>query len=240
MPSQATHYFALEKLLTPITHLKNILALAQWDKATMLASGSAASRQREIASVTSIAHKMLTAPAVGECVAAASQEEDLLDEWQKANLKVIKKAYEKARCIPAELKEQYSVVTGTCEFVWRKARKNNDFKLLSPHLDQVFGLARQVGALRAKQFGQKPYDTLLDVYNPDFTSQSIKAVYAVLKAELPDLIQAIVDRQASETVIPLTEKIDEATQKALNLKIVEKMGFSLAHGRLDKSAHPFC
>ena len=240
MPTQTPHYSKLEKLLVPITHLKNLLSIAKWDKATMLASGSAASRQREIASATAIAHKMLTASAVGECVTGALQEVDALDEWQRANLNMIKKAHEEALCIPATLKEEYSVATGTCEFAWRTARKNNDFKALIPHLDRVFDLARRIGKLKAERFGQKPYDALLDVYNPDFTSQSIKEVYAVLKKALPGLIQTIMDRQASEKIIPLTEKIDDATQRALSLKILEKMDFSLEHGRLDESAHPFC
>src|SRR5690606_23765760 len=60
------------------------------------------------------------------------------------------------------------------------------------------------------------------------------------KAELPSLILAIVAKQAAEKVIPLTEKIDESTQKAISLRIIEKMGFSLDHGRLDESAHPYC
>ena len=240
MSTQAYSYLELEKLITPITHLKHLLSLAKWDKATMLASGSAASRQREIASATTIAHKMTADSKLRDYINSAIINEDALDEWQKANLNLIKKAYEEAVCIPSHLKEEYSIVTGTCEFTWRTARKNNDFKLLLPHLDRVFALASHIGELKVSYFFGKSYDKLLDVYNPDFTSESIKAVYAVLKEELPDLIQTIVERQATEKVIPLTEKIDEATQKALNLKIIEKMGFSLAHGRLDKSAHPFC
>ena len=236
----APSYCALEKHLAPTTHLKHILFLAEWDSATMLAQGSAPSRQQEIATVASILHKMLTAPEVGKLIAAALHEEGALDAWQRANLKVAQKAYEEAKCIAPAMQQEYSRVTGECEFIWRTARKNNDFKQLAPHLDRVFDIVRQMATIKASHFDKKPYDVLLDVYNPDFTSHSIQEVYAVLKAELPGLIQAIGAKQASEKVIPLTEKISEPTQKAIGLKILEKMGFSLAHGRLDESAHPFC
>ena len=236
----APSYCELEKRLAQTTHLKHILALAEWDSITMLAQGSAPSRQQEIATVASILHKMLTAPEVGRLIEAAQHEEGVLDAWQRANLKAARKAYEEARCIAPEMQQEYSRVTGECEFIWRTARKNNDFKQLSPHLDRVFDIVRQIATIKANHFGKKPYDVLLDVHNPDFTTDSIQEVYAILKAELPGLIQAIVAKQASEKVIPLKEKISEATQKTIGLKILEKMGFSLDHGRLDESAHPFC
>ena len=118
--------------------------------------------------------------------------------------------------------------------------QKNAFKQLVPHLDRVFDSVRNIALVKAKHFHKTPYDILLDTYSPDLTSNAVKAIYVVLKAELPGLIQEIVAKQASEKVIPLTTKVDEVTQKAIGLRIAKKMGFSLAHGRLDTSAHPFC
>jgi len=238
--SKALNYFELEKQIAQTTHLKNIISLAHWDVATMLAKGSAASRQQEIATVASVLHKMITTKEVGNLISAALHEESILDEWQKANLNAIKKVYDEANCISPEMQREYSIATGECEFVWRAARKKNDFKQLVPHLDRVFDIVRNIALIKATHFDKQPYDTLIDAHSPDLTSHSIKVIYTVLKSELPGLIQEIVAKQASEKVIPLTKKIDEATQKAINLRIIENMGFSLDHGRLDTSAHPFC
>lgn len=240
MTAKAPNYLELEKHLARATHLKHMLSLAEWDAATMLAPGSAPSRQQEIATVASILHKMCTSPEVGKLIHAALHEEEVLDAWQRANLNAAKKAYEEDKCIAPEMQQEYSRVTRECEFIWQTARKNNDFKALAPHLDRVFDIARQIASIKASHLGKKPYDVLLDTHNPDFTTDAIQEVYAVLKAELPGLIQAVLAKQASEKVVPLTEKISEATQKAIGLKILEKMGFSLDHGRLDESAHPFC
>ena len=183
---------------------------------------------------------MITTREVGELVEAARNEEHMLDEWQKANLNAIQKAYREANCISPEMQRAHSVAAGECEFVWRKARENDDFEQLSPHLDGVFNVVRDMASIKAHHFDKKPYDILLDTYSPDLTSHGFKAIFAILKAELPGLVQDIVTKQAHEKIIPLTKKIDIVTQKAIGLRIIEKMGFSLDHGRLDTSAHPFC
>ncbi|MEL6359043.1 MAG: carboxypeptidase M32, partial [Bacteroidota bacterium] len=152
----------------------------------------------------------------------------------------IRPACKEAKCISPEMQEEYSHITGECEFVWRTAHKHNDFKQLVPHLNRLFDITRQMARIKADHFDKKPYDVLLDTYNPDFTGAAIHEIYAVLKAELPGLIQAIMAKQATEKVVPLTEPIDIPTQRAIGLKVLEKMGFSMAHGRLDESAHPFC
>lgn len=240
MPSKAPHYNALEKKLTQVKHLEHIIALTHWDMATMLAKGSAVSRQQEIATVHTILHNLLTDKEVGKLIEDASPEAPILNAWQQANLNLIKKAYEEAICITPDMQQAYSLATGECEFVWRTARKNNDFKYLTPYLDRVFTIVREIASIKAQHFGKQPYDILLDTYSPDLTSHEIETTYAVLKAELPGLIRAIVAKQAHEQVIPLTQEIDVATQKAIGLRIIEKMGFSLDHGRLDTSEHPFC
>lgn len=240
MPIQTPHYEKLAQHLQQATHLDHILRLAHWDASTMLKPGAAPSRQREMATLAAILHQMRTSPEMGQLIQAATQEKGALDEWQSANLAIARKTYEEEKCITPAMKEEYSRVTGECEFVWRTARKNNDFKQLVPHLDRLFDMTRQMARTKAEHFDKKPYDILLDAYNPDFTSDSIREIYTVLKAELPRLIQRIIAKQATEQVVPLTEKIDIATQRAIGLKVLEKMGFSLDHGRLDESAHPFC
>lgn len=240
MTAQTPHYRNLAQYLQKTSHLEHILRLAHWDAATMLAPGSAPTRRREMATVASILHQMRTSPELEKLITAATQEEGMLDEWQRGNLKVTKKAYEEAKCISPEMQEEYSHITGECEFVWRKARKHNDFKQLVPHLNRLFDITRQIARIKADHLDKKPYDVLLDAYNPDFTGAAIHEIYAVLNAELPVLIQAIVAKQATEKVIPLPDKMDVPTQKALGLRVIEKMGFNLNQGRLDLSTHPFC
>jgi carboxypeptidase Taq len=155
-------------------------------------------------------------------------------------LKLIKKSYEEEVCVTPEMKHEFSISSGESEFAWRKCRAENDFKTLIPYLDRVFKSSIQIATVKSEKLGMPIYDTLVDSYDPERKVSEIDSVYNVLKTELPKLIAKISEKQSSEKFIKLTKPIDENTQKSIGIKVLEKMGFDLNRGRLDKSTHPFC
>lgn len=234
------NYFALEKELERITHLNNIISLAHWDLATSLPEGATINRQKEIATTSSLSHKMFTSKEIGNLIKKINEEIDFLNEWQLANFKQIKKTYERATCISPEIEHQHSIVSSECEYIWRSARVENNFKKLKPYLDKVFDSIKTISTLQAEKLWKDKYDILLDTYDPDRSTTEIKNTYSILKKELPVLIEQILEKQKSEKIIPLSEEIDENIQKAIGLEIIKNMGFDMKKGRLDKSVHPFC
>jgi carboxypeptidase Taq len=66
-------------------------------------------------------------------------------------------------------------------------------------------------------------------------------IFARLESELPPLLAAVLERQAScpKPVQPLGPFAPER-QKALGLKLMSLAGFDFEHGRLDEAPHPFC
>lgn len=240
MSSKIENYLKLEKKLEELTHLGNIANIAHWDSATMLGSGSAANRQKEMATFSSVIHEMATSNEMGDLINGSLAEFDHLDDWQRSNLASAKKSYDSQTCLTADIQHEHSIASSECEFTWRTARKENDFKKLEPYLDRVFDSVRRVAGLKAEKLKKSPLDVLVDTFDPDRTSAEVKMVFDSLKAELPDLINKIMDKQKSEEVISLSKKIDENTQKAIGLKLMEQMEFNFDCGRLDKSVHPFC
>lgn len=240
MSSKIENYLKLEKKLEELTHLGNIANTAHWDSATMLGSGSAANRQKEMATFSSVIHEMATSNEMGDLINGSLAEFDHLDDWQRSNLASAKKSYDSQTCLTADIQHEHSIASSECEFTWRTARKENDFKKLEPYLDRVFDSVRRVAGLKAERLKKSPLDVLVDTFDPDRTSAEVKMVFDSLKAELSDLINKIMDKQKSEEVISLSKKIDENTQKAIGLKLMEQMEFNFDCGRLDKSVHPFC
>jgi carboxypeptidase Taq len=239
MANQISNYLKLEEKIEQIWRLSNIASLAQWDSATMLKPGSANTRQQEIAALSSFIHEIATNDKLGDLIDAATLEHDLLDGWQQANLKLIKKSYYEEKVVTPQMQNELSIASGQSEFAWRDCRAKNDFKTLAPFLDRVFNARIAIAKVKSEKFSKEPYDCLLDGFDPDRTASEINSVYTTLKKELPPLIKAIVEKQATEKVIQLTEAVDEKTQKAIGIKVLEKMGFDLNRGRLDKSTHPF-
>lgn len=240
MSNKINNYLKLEKEIEQISHLSNIASLAHWDSVTMLKAGSAKTRQQEMATLQSLIHEMSTSQKFGNLLEAVLSEEDFLDDWQKANLKLAKKSYEEEVCITPEMKYEFSIAAGESEFVWRRCRAENDFKTLVPYLDRVFKVSTQIATAKSETLGKPIYDSLVDSFDPEREVSEITQVYNVLKKELPELITKIAEKQSSEKVIKLTKPIDKKTQKTIGLKVLEKMGFDLNRGRLDKSTHPFC
>lgn len=234
------NYLRLEEKQRELTHITNILMLAHWDAATMLASSSVDSRFKEIATLSALHHKLLTSSEFHNLLDSAQREFESLSEVQKANLKLIRKQYDKATCISEDMLTKHSLICSNTEFMWRKAKQENDFKSVEKSFDEVFNSTREIAKVSSQKFGMSEYDVLLDGYDSGRNIDEITQVYTKLKTELPVLIQKIQDKQENEKVLPLTQKIDKETQKQIGLKVMQAMGFDFDKGRLDISSHPFC
>ncbi len=240
MANKIIHYLKLEEKFEKIMQIGSIASLAHWDSAVMLQAGSANTRQKEVAALGSLIHEMSTSSEIADLITKANEDIESLNEWQKSNLGLIKKSYDQATCISAEMAHELSIATSESEFAWRKCRLENDFKTMAPYLDRVFKIVSDIAQIKSKKFTKPAYDILLDGFDPDRESSEITSVYDVLKKALPDLIHKIIHKQSSEKIINFSEKFDNKLQKQIGLKIAKKMGFDFNRGRLDKSTHPFC
>ena len=97
--------------------------------------------------------------------------------------------------LPADLVEARTRATSACEMAWREARKNTDFKSLLPTLAEVLTIMRRVGEAKAAALGTSLYDALLDEFEPGGRSARIDALFAELRAFLPDLLGRVMERQ---------------------------------------------
>lgn len=237
---ETPNYTKLEKYFAKLSNLNNLLSIISWDYATFMPSRAAPSRQAEITELSSIIHKMSNSSEIKDLIDNASNEAANLNEWQQANLREAKKDYDQAVSISEELNQKYTSASNKCEFNWRNARANNDYDGLKPFLKEVINLTREVAASKADYFKMSAYDALINIYQPGSNSKSTKSVYEILKAQLPEILQNITEKQSRETIIPLAEKVNVFKQKAIGKRVMEIMGFDFEMGRLDESTHPFC
>jgi carboxypeptidase Taq len=208
--------------------------------ATKMPSGGAEARAEQLATLGDIHHAILTDDGVGDLLESAGTKGRKLNDWQKANLVEMKRAWNHNAAVPAKLVSELTKEGSKCEMVWREARKNNDFKALKPHLKKVVSLVREVAKLKGEAFGCSPYDALLDQYDPDRKSAQLDKVFDNLKEFLPDFISAVVEKQKSEKITAIKGPFDIEAQRAISQKILDVIGFDKNLGRLDESVHPFC
>ena len=92
------HYAALEDRFRRIGDIEGALSILGWDTAVMMPRKASPARGDQMATLRRLAHDLLTHPEAGDQLAAAEDEADL-DEWQRANLREMRRKYRHAHAL---------------------------------------------------------------------------------------------------------------------------------------------
>lgn len=230
----------LENRFHKLARLEHALTFLQWDHMVMMPAGGSEPRSQAMAELTSLHHELLTAEETKDLLGQA-ETKNLLP-LQVKNLSEMRREYEQAACLPADLVRAKSLAGSQCEHDWRQQRKNNDWTGFARNFREVVNLARKEAQARrdfAPHRYATPYDAMLDLYCTGDSSTFIAEVFSRLKTELPDLIQQIVEKQRDETIPDLNGHYPLDLQIEANRRLMLALGFDFNCGRMDVSAHPF-
>lgn len=233
-------YAKLEDRFRRIGALQEAQSVLHWDSAAVMPSGGAAARAEQLATLKVLEHEFLTDPALPDLLAEAEADAGL-DDWRRANLREMRREWLHANAVPADLVERHSRACSECEQVWRSARPADDYAAVRPHLQTVLDLTRAVAEAKAAALGRSPYEALLDLYEPDGATAAIDALFDELAGFLPALVAEAIDAQAARPAALEPEgPFPVEAQRDVGVKLMDRLGFDFAHGRLDVSLHPFC
>ncbi|OHX14189.1 peptidase M32 [Chromobacterium sphagni] len=233
-----TAYQSLTRTFQRLHHFGHLSAIASWDQAAMMPSKGNEARAAAQAELQVLMHQLITAPELKTQLDAAEQE--ALDPSQRANLREIRRDWQLANLLPAELIEAKSLAAARCEHAWRSQRRANDWQGFLQNFREVLRLAREEAGLLAQAQGGSGYDALLDKYEPGMKSADIARIFGDVKTWLPGLIAKARDKQAGESVIQPQGPFSVEKQRQLGLEVMGLLGFDFDGGRLDVSNHPFC
>lgn len=218
---------------------KDLDGILMWDSATMMSKGSVEARGEQAALLKLESQKIITDPQIEESIASAEAQTDLND-WQKANLREMKRQLIHENAVDPKLIGELTKTLNESEVVWRTARKENDFAAMQPYLESIFNLSRQIGEAKADKLGCTPYEALVDEFDPGSNCTKIDKHFDDLASFLPPLIEKIIEKQQQNPTTPLEGPFPQEAQKAVGLHLMEKFNFDFDKGRLDVSTHPFC
>lgn len=232
-------YAELERRFARLSAVNRASSILHWDRSTMMPDGASEDRADQLATLGVIAHGIIAASDMPELLGRA-EEGGGLDPWRAANLREMRRAWVHESALPADLVEARTRAASACEMAWREARKNADFKSLLPTLKEVLAVTRRIGEAKAAVLGTSLYDALLDEFEPGGRAARIDALFAELRAFLPDLLGRVLERQKREPEpLALDGPFPVAEQRKLGEELIRLIGFDFTRGRLDVSAHPF-
>jgi len=224
-----------------IAIINEALSMLGWDSSVVMPLGGAAARGDQLAVLAGLSHQLLTDPATAEWLAAASEPaQEPADQWEAANLRLIRRAHARAIALPGELVEAQSRANSRCEKIWRQARQDSDYASVKPYLADVLKLVRDAARLWAEQSDTTPYDALMDGFQPGIGAADVEPVFARYETFLRGNLEEIEARQAAKQApIAPAGPFPADRQEALCRKLSERIGLDYTRARLDRSAHPF-
>jgi len=237
--SDAKAYRKLEERFRTLALIDEAAGFLHWDSAVVMPQGSAESRAEQIAALQVIQHNMIADPAVADWLDAADADAPNLDDWQRANLREMRRQWVHQTAIDADLVAARTRANSTCEMAWRDARAKSDFAAVLPHLEEVVRLTLVAGQAKAAKLGTSVYDALLDQFEPDGRAAQIAPVFDDLVAFLPGFTAQVIERQAASPPLPLDGPFPIDRQTDLGHRVMQVIGFDFNKGRLDVSHHPF-
>jgi carboxypeptidase Taq len=218
--------------------LGHLQSIASWDQAANMPPKGNEARAAAMAEMSALLHRMRTEPAMSDQLKRAEQEP--LSDLQRANLREIHRDWRHANALPEALVHRRSMASARCEHAWREQRPANDWAGFAENFQEMLAVGRDEARLLADLTGLRPFDALMDRFEPGMTSVTCDRVFGELRQWLPGLISRVREKQARHPALEPRGPFPIAAQRQLCGEVMRLLGFDFEAGRLDVSAHPFC
>jgi len=218
-------------------HEREMQALSQvagrltWDQETMMPHGAADQRSEESGAMQAVLHARRTEARRGDLLAAA--EAEATDEVACAQLRHIRRDFDRAVRVPADLAVALARLTSRAQGRWAVARAADDFAAFAPVLAEVVRLKREEAAAVAE--GGDLYDALIDDFEPGMTAARLETLFAEMRPRLVDLRARALTRDWPV----LDAQFDTDAQLRLSRELARQFGYDFGRGRIDLAVHPF-
>ena len=210
--------------------LAQIAGRLGWDQETMMPRGAADQRGEEMGAMEGVLHARRTDPRLADWLEAAEPE----DDEAHAQLRLIRRSFDRATKVPADLAQALARVTSTAQGIWAEARAAEKIGDFLPTLAEVIALKQQEAAALAQ--GGDLYDALMDDYEPGATAATTAAMFDRMRPRLVRLRAAVLDKPAPA---PLNGHFGEPAQLRFSRDLAARFGYDFTRGRLDLAVHPF-
>ena len=209
-----------------------------WDQETYLPPAATAHRAAQLAWLSARAHELATSEAWRRDLGEAEQADPRTDAKVTANLRQLRREFDRAQRLPVELVERATRAAALAKQAWAEARRRSEFALFAPHLETLLGIARE----KAERWGYRgePYDALLEGYERGMSTAAVAGLLEGLRDDLRAISAPAVARSAARAPRLPAGPYPVAAQQRFNAQVAAALGYDFEAGRIDTTTHPFC
>lgn len=235
-PSFDRQYGILSERMMEIADILSASSLLQWDQETYMPEKSVYFRSRQVATLNGLAHEKFLSSEVFDLIESLLEKAE--PDSQKARLlSRLKKDYLRKSKLSRTFVEKLSKQISVSFEKWEKARNSGKFEEFSASLSNLIELKREECIL--VDASRKPYDVLLEDYEPGMTQEILDKIFNQLIPPLTALAQQIQNSNDRPNRKILQGYFDEQSQWEIGLQFLAQLGLDFKRGRQDKSSHPF-
>jgi carboxypeptidase Taq len=155
-------------------------------------------------------------------------------------VRLVARDWEKARRVPSDLRAEMAHASSVAETAWVEAKQRSDFAMLLPHLRKNVELTQRYADCYEGFPGfAHTYDALLDEYEPEMTTEQMRAVLTGLREGLVPLVREAADNGSGQAEDPFTGDFPAAEQRQLVAEMIAELPFPEDSWRMDPTEHPF-
>jgi carboxypeptidase Taq len=228
-------YSKYQEITQKAADFNNAAAVLGWDQEVYMPKKGFAFRGRQLATLASQAHELMTSESYGSILQELRGKDDLT-ELQKDNVRLSLEDYEKNKKLSSEFVEKLTQQTSHSYSAWIKSREQNDYSVYAPQLEKMIELKRQQADLYG--YDANPYDALLDDYEKGATVAMLDPVFEMVKEQLPSLLRHVTRSQQVDDSF-FYRNYSREQQFDFSLEVLKQMGYDMDAGRQDYSEHPF-
>jgi carboxypeptidase Taq len=226
----------LRRRLAEVSDLSRASGVLGWDQRVTMPPLGTDARADQLATLGRVAHEKFTDDEVGRLLDDAEPLVASLpyDSDDASLVRVTRRDWDKARRVPAELREEMTREGARGHHAWVEARRTSDYTSFRPYLERNLELKRRY--VECFEWSDSPYTPLLDDYEPGMLTSEVREVFSVLRPALSELVASapVIDASFLHGDFPPDE------QRAFAVRVLETLGFDEGAWRLDPTAHPFC
>ncbi|WP_254861663.1 carboxypeptidase M32 [Halovivax gelatinilyticus] len=205
-----------------------------WDQQVMMPDDGAPARAKQLGALSTVTHDLLTDERIGELLGAVSEAD--LDDEQAAEVREIRREYERSASVPSDLVTRLSEHRSENQRIWQEAKADDDYESFAPRLDGLIDLERERSA--AIDPDRDPYEVQYEDRQPYLPLEQVEEIFEELRDHLVPLIERI-ETEGRDLPDPIDGTYDAESQEALCREALDVVGYDWDRGRLDTAPHPF-
>ncbi len=217
----------------------NIQSLLEWDFETKMPPKGGQQRSMQFATLAKDMHKMGTDPEVGKLIKTIIEDDSYssLSEEQKRNVYLIKRNYDRATKLPADLVAEIAQIQVVGIETWKKAKEAKDYSIFKPILEKILDLQKKKAHFLDPD--KDPYDVLLDTFEPNMDSATVTTLFDELITDLVPLIKQTQSATKQPDISLLRRSVPIEIQEKLSEDLAKVVHYDLEKGKIDTTEHPF-